>query len=408
MTIKKLSGLVLHVLLSALLAAGTAFVVHGVVNHTQRTAQIDQAEAYIQARARNEQALFEDARTLMRTASRVFRQRLAYLEDDQIDRDFDRYFPVRTDGTRRSAAELWDGLVLPGGDVVEGVGAFLAEGATMSREEKRRYLAGFHTARTVGNAHLSEFSSLYFFTPDRRMVMFAPHRQDDLRFYRYDASADFPLEADEDHILFDSHANPANEMMCTHLSRFVYEDGGERVASACRMPIRQNGQLLGAFGTSIMMNDYLANALAQAPAHGMNMLFDRNGNIITRGDQMKVGQESSARMPHLEPVAVMAQIDRDPREMGVIRAEGSSHIVAFARIIGPDWIFASVIDMSGSRAIADAWACFLFVFVFVASLFITVLRGVISRLRPVRRLVRMRRRGALDPAIQLGVQHTSL
>lgn len=408
LSIKKLSGVVLHVLLSALMAMTAGLVVRDVVYRTYTSAQIEQADGYIQARARNERALFEDANTLLRAASRIFRQRLANIDPDSVDREFDRLFPVQPDGTRRSIAALWDGQAHADGDYYYGVGAFLGDGAQMSHAEKRRYLAGFHTARTVGEAHLLDFSSLYFFTPDRRMVMFAPDRPDNLRFYRHEAPADFPLQADEDPILFDLRTNPDSEMMCTHLSRFVYEDGGERVASACRMPVRMGEQLLGAFGTSIMMNDYLEQALSEAPAHGMNMLFDRDGNVMTRGDQVKIGHAHAERMPVLEPVSVMAQINRDPREEGVITVQGSEHVVAFSRIEGPDWIFASVVNLSAGREIANAQAGVLFVVVFVISLAIAGLRWLIVRMRPVRRLYRMRRRRGLDPAIQLGVQHTSL
>lgn len=408
MTIRKLSGLALHVLLSAVLAVLAAMLAHGVVFRSQEAAQLDQAAAYIRIRAEHEDRLFDDASLLVRTASRVFRRRLANQDPSQVDSAFNRLFPVHPDGTRRSAPELWDGLDYRDGDQVYGVGAFLGDGARMTADERQRYLAAFHTVRTVGEAHLSRFSSLYFFTPDRRMVMFAPDRPDNLLFYRVEAPADFPLQADEDPDLFDLRTNPSGAMMCTRLSRFVYDDGGARAASACRMPVRRGDQLLGAFGTSIMMNDYLTEVLADPPAHGMNMLFDRDGQVITRGDQMHIGAFETPTGSPLEPAEVFAQIGRDPRPVGTFRARSSDHVIAFSRIDGPRWIFASVIDLGPARAVADVWACILLATVFVASLVFSGMRWLIVRLRPVRRLYRARRRRDREPAIHLGVQHTSL
>jgi hypothetical protein len=68
----------------------------------------------------------------------------------------------------------------------------------MSNDAKRHYLAAYQTVRSVGEANLDQFSSLYFFTPDRRVVIFAPNRPDRLEFYRFDAPSDFDLRGDED------------------------------------------------------------------------------------------------------------------------------------------------------------------------------------------------------------------
>ncbi|WP_417467558.1 hypothetical protein [Maricaulis sp.] len=369
---------VMHLALCALLAALTGFIGYGILVGALETAQAEHLQAYIQVRSEREARIFEDARVLNQSAELAFQRRLASLQGQPVEAEFDRLFPLYGDGTRRSAPDLFDGTPLPGGDVVFGVGAFLANGAEMTETDKRRYLAAFHTIRSVGEAYLGRFTSLYFFTPDRRMVIFAPGREDRLSFYRADAPADFELRGDEDAALFDLRLNPDSEMQCTRLSRFVYSDGGDRAASACRQPVREGETLLGGFGTSISMNETLASALDTPPARGVNLLFDRNGDVISRG----AVAQSAQPHPALQPDAIMALLRADPRPFGVFVVPGGANMIAFSRIRGPSWYFVSVVDLSATRATARFWAWCLAAMVLFAALGFHVLRAVLVRAQP--------------------------
>lgn len=369
---------VIHLTLCALLAALTGYTGYRIFVGALETAQAEHLQAYIQVRSEREARIFEDARMLNQSAEQAFQRRLASLQGQSIDAEFDRLFPLYGDGTRRSAPELFDGTSLPGGDSVFGVGAFLANGAEMTETDKRRYLAAFHTIRSVGEAHLGRFTSLYFFTPDRRMVIFAPGREDRLGFYRAEAPADFELRGDEDAALFDLHLNPNSEMQCTRLSRYVYADGGDRAASACRQPVREGETLLGGFGTSISMNETLVSALEVPPLHGVNLLFARNGDVISRGTPAP----SDRAYPALQPDTIMAMLREDPRPFGVFVVPAGAKMVAFSRIRGPSWYFVSVVDLGATRATARFWAWCLAAMVLFAALGFYVLRAVITRARP--------------------------
>ncbi|WP_417494079.1 hypothetical protein [Maricaulis sp.] len=371
----------MHLALCAMLAALAGFAGYQILAGALEAAQAQHLQAYIQVRSEREAQIFEDARALNQSAELAFRRRLDSLQGQPVDAEFDRLFPLYGDGTRRSAPELFDGASLPGGDIVFGVGAFLADGAEMTETDKRRYLAAFHTIRSVGEAFLGRFTSLYFFTPDRRMVIFAPGREDRLSFYRADAPADFELRGDEDAALFDLHLNPNSEMQCTGLSRFVYSDGGARVASACRQPVREGEALLGGFGTSISMNETLTSALATPPTHGVNLLFDRNGDVISRGALAPSAQGQAS----LQPDAIMLMLREDPRPFGVFVVPGGENMIAFSRIRGPSWYFVSVVDLSSTRATARFWAWCLFATVLLASLGFHVLRAVLARAHPASR-----------------------
>jgi hypothetical protein len=376
----------LHIVISAALAAVTAMAVHAVLNDALRTARAEMLQTYIRVRADREQAIFDRAADFIQSAEAAFRRRLDTIDAADVDAQFDALFPPHGDGTRRSAPALFDGQDLPGGDHVFGVGAFLGNGEAMTLDEKRRYLAGFHVVRTVGEAHLQRFSSLYYYTPDRRMVMFAPNRPDRLAFYRFDAPADFNLQADEDPRLFSRETNPAGEMQCTQLSRFVYRDQGERSATACRKPVRQGDTLLGAFGTSIMMTDHLAQALEAPPVGGLNLMFGRDRQVIARGRPDGAGGPD-----RVDPIRVMSYLADDPRPRGVVQATDLGQMIAFSRIDGPDWYFVSVVPLDDIERTAAGWARMLFLIVFAASLVFAALRGALRRRLPLRRLVRRQR-----------------
>lgn len=371
--------ILVHVLLSAIFAAISGLAAHNVLMASLSAARAEMLQSYIRVRADREQTLFNEARTLTVAAEAAFLRRHNRIDADDILDEFNALFPDFGDGTRRSHPDLFDGRALPGADYVYGIGAFMGDGVSMTPEEQRRYMAGFHVVRAFGEAHLGEFSSLYYFTPDRRVVIFAPDRDDRLAFYRYEAPADFNLQADEDPRLFSQDTNPESAMQCTRLSRFVYSDGGERSATACRKPIRVDGELMGAFGTSIDMTEHLASSLEAPPAGGVNLVFDRDGNVIARGQTLQQAREIG-----INPVEIMALLRDDPRPRGVVGTSRSEFLVAFSRIAGPEWYFVSVSHLAGVKETANRWGWRLGYFIFVISVVITGIRGLLRRSHLVR------------------------
>lgn len=397
MKTRNLFVMAMHVVVSAALAAVTAFAVFVGIQAALTEGRAATLQTYIRVRAEREQTLFEQARIYIEAAEQAFLRRLEQLDPDQVEAEFERIYPDYGDGTRRSAPAVFEGEVLPGGDYVFGIGAFLADAQAMTDAQRHRYLSAFHTVRSVGEAHLNLFSSLYYFTPDRRVVIFAPNRPDRLEFYRITAPADFQLQADEDPRLFSLETNPDSAMQCTRLSRFVYSDGGERSATACRKPLRVGGELLGAFGTSIDMTGHLARTLETPPAGGINMMFDREGDVIARGAAAGEGGL-------VNPVVIMSLLQDDPRPRGIVTAPDGDHLIAFGRIPGPDWYFVSVVPMADIQATAQHRAAVIFAIVMACSLGFAALRGVLRRLRPVRRLVRMKERPRGGPGNQKQVR----
>ena len=154
---------------------------------------IEQLDAHIETRADHERHLFDEAERYVTRSETLFLQRLSAMDDDKVEAEFDRFFPLREDGTRRSVDALFDGLSLGSGDAVRGLAAFMGDGADMDVDRKRQFLTAFHVVRSVGEAYQGRFDSLYFFNRDRQVVIFDPNRDDELMFYRHDAPADFAI-----------------------------------------------------------------------------------------------------------------------------------------------------------------------------------------------------------------------
>lgn len=381
MLVRNLVIAVMHLVIAAALAAVAATCVQGILGDALHAARAETLQTYIRMRGDREQAVFDRAETFILAAETAFERRLETLGDDEVEAEFDRFFPPHGDGTRRSAPDLFDGADLGGGDHTYGVGAFLGDGEAMTLEEKRRYLAGLHVVRTVGEAWLQQFSSLYYFTPDRRMVMFAPDREDRLEFYRFEAPADFPLQADEDPRLFSRETNPDGVMQCTQLSRFVYRDAGERSATACRKPVLDGDVLLGAFGTSMMMNDHLARALEEPPAGGVNLMLGRDHQVIARGRPAE--QDDDVRV---DPAALVDYLADDPRPRGIVRAEALGQMIAFSRVAGPDWYFVSVVPLDDIAVTVSGRTRQVFLIVFFAALVVSALASLVWHYLPALRL----------------------
>src|ERR1700755_3416256 len=108
-------------LLGGLLAISLAFTATGTiaafVMFRDRVEQmrVSDLKLYVEQRTKAEQAIFEEVRTKHRSATRALALRLETQDPKRAVRDFDRFFPLQADGTRRSAPALASGVAV-GGD----------------------------------------------------------------------------------------------------------------------------------------------------------------------------------------------------------------------------------------------------------------------------------------------------
>ncbi|MBR9824493.1 MAG: hypothetical protein GYB36_01675 [Alphaproteobacteria bacterium] len=287
---------------------------------------------------------------------------------------FDRAFPLFGDGTRRSAPDLFDGMTTPEGEQVYGIGAFVGDADAMTEDQRLWFWLGYETIRRLGPERVDPEASLYYFTADRRAVLFGPHRTDRLEFYRINAPADFNMRGDEDHILFGEEANPARELQCTKISRYISDDAGERSSMACRIPIWQGDVLLGALGSSFdatALLDVAANASLEG---GTVWLLDRDQTVITR-------HASQGHQMHGHSMGdMLARVDADTQS-GAFRIDNS--LISFRRIPHANWVLITCVQIDGFLAPLQlrAWLLSFLVFALL-SLAAALKSGLLPRLLP--------------------------
>ncbi|WP_421791857.1 PDC sensor domain-containing protein [Hyphobacterium sp.] len=303
---------------------------------------MEQSALHIEERANRQRALFEDVRAIEVAAERSFSRRLAAIGDRDVSAEFDRLFPLYGDGTRRSVPELFEGQADERGDFVYGVGAFIPNADAMTPDRQRRLLAAYHTVRQTGEAINSRFDNIYFFTPYNDLIIFAPQREDRLEFYRMNAPADFGFQHQMTATVVDPVNNPLGITACTELTRLLYVEDGSALTTGCHTPIRAGGRHLGAFGITISMQTYLANAIVDAEPDSENMILTRDGDLIAHREllfaevltpELVNGANLSARSD-----IISEAIRADGRANGVV-VTSDDRIVAYARIETPGWYF---------------------------------------------------------------------
>lgn len=192
---------------------------------------------------------------------------------------FDRYFLAQPDGTRRSADSLWDGMTTELGDAA-GFGAYIAPG-TMAPERRRGLSAAFASMVGLVDGLPTNVNNLYFFTPDNDLIMHAPAREDRLAFYRSDAPATLDFQNEEFSRIVSQTENPHSVMRCTSLQPILYDATRQTWTTGCMTPVRMNGRQVGAFGSSIPLDEIFVDDTA-APTPGVDRIIVTMDGMLVR------------------------------------------------------------------------------------------------------------------------------
>ena len=328
-------------LVLGLVVGGGVFVL---TRHNGQAWALQSAERVIAEQAETQTRLFDDFRIDHEAADSVLMQRFAALEGMDVDGAFDRLFPLREDGTRRSAPEYFDGYRTAGGAYVEGMGAFIQRGEGLSEPEKRLLIAAFQTVHEFGAGMRGRVDNFYFFTPSNSLVIYAPTREDRLEFYRDTAPADFDIQSLEFAAMMRPENNGIGQMVCTGLENVVYQRGGPAVSSACGSPVRARGEHLGAFGNSIYLHTWLSQAVVEAPEGTTSFVLNADGDVIAHRSLMTLDaitpEAMAAANAEVDAADIRAMIDNAGRSYGALIHNGS--VVSFARIDAPGWYYVNV------------------------------------------------------------------
>src|ERR1700759_5239696 len=86
--------------------------------------QIGYLTDYVRERSSNVDRRFSNLSTLHKAAAEELQQRINRMSDAEVARQAEAYFPMQADGTRRSRAKYFDG-VMEEGDYTYGMGAYV-------------------------------------------------------------------------------------------------------------------------------------------------------------------------------------------------------------------------------------------------------------------------------------------
>ncbi len=320
-------------------ATATAFVF---VRKSAADTQTRHLAEYVGERVKTEDRLFSDLVKVHDAASEALTRRLAMDDDAQTHAEFERLFPEMGDGTRRSIPGLFDGARI-GTRYIYGVGGYLPYADDLSRSEQALFVGATDVVAATGEAEIRHYDNFYFFTPRTRLVMFGPHRQDKLMYYRQKAPPTLSIAKEEMTQLTLPETNPDRVMKCTKLRRLISDPSGRGLNAACMTPFYYKGQFMGAWGTSLSLDSYLLRAVADALPGGRNLIVADDGELVAaqglaRNGVVDVGQlrkfETDNDLKHLIGV-----IRAQKHDVGTILSPKGDRLVAYGRLVEPGWWF---------------------------------------------------------------------
>jgi signal transduction histidine kinase/ActR/RegA family two-component response regulator len=335
---------------------------------------------YVRERSSNVDKRFTNLTALHKAAGEELERRMNRMSASEVDRLADEFFPVQADGTRRSQPKYFDGT-MKDGDYLYGMGAFVGRPDTLTPRQKRALVASFELVADFGQAARKDYDNFYFFMPPQaRLVMYGPDRPDRLMFYRHDAPPTLDISKEEIATLTTPALDPSRDMRCTNLQRLIQDNVGERLATACMTPAYVNGRWVGAFGSSIELGGFLANAVKGATPGASALIVTRKGELIAYPGFTGKGRASEATVARYERQfdlgRLAARLARENREDGVITSPDGRQIVAFGRM---NWYLLLSYPKAAVAAAAARSASWILVVGGIASVLQTLLVVILAQ-----------------------------
>ena len=358
-----------------------------VVTYVAFKAELEQREIaslrqYVAERALREERQFADLGSVHRAATEALLRRLEGIDEAAVGPLLDKYMPLRADGTRRTVPELFEGRLFGGGDAAYGLGGFLADAERLTPFEKRLFVSALTVTSRFGEAQKGAYDNFYFYTPQTRMVMFAPDRPDKLMFYREEAPASFRMGHEQMAQIILPANNPTGAMACTDLQRKITDDAGARSAVACVTPVWLDGRMIGAFGSSLELSGYFRRAVDQGLPGAANMIISRDGRLVAFPESEGPAANAAGVAEweaRFDTDGLAALIRKDGKRSGVVKSPDGSRIVAYGLLRGPNWYFLVSRPTSAVTAAAALSSLWVLTIGIVASVLIVVAVMLLAR-----------------------------
>jgi signal transduction histidine kinase/ActR/RegA family two-component response regulator len=328
-------------LLGGLLAISLAFTATGTVaayvmfRDRAEQMKVTDLSLYVKQRTKSEQAMFEQVRGKHMSANQALAERYDAADPKQAVRDFDRFFPLKADGTRRSIPELATG-VATGGDRLYGLAAFIGNGAALTDDDKRLLMAATYVVRSSGEGDRAIFDNFYFVTPSNQMVIFAPDHPEKMLFYGQTAPATLNLAKLDFVRMTLPQLNPHRTTGCTKLTPLLTDPTHKTMLSACTTPAYLHGRYVGSWADSMQMGSHFLSAMRETLPGATNLIIDEQGSLIAYPGFVTTayvtGPAVGAYEKKLRLHEVASAIRAQNREFGVVASPDGQDFIAYGHI----------------------------------------------------------------------------
>lgn len=327
-------------------------------------------------------------------AEELFRIERNNIAKSKALQELNTLYPARDDGTRRSILALYEGYSSPFG-FVRGMFGYMK--SHRGEEKAIDVIAATHAMNRIGEGSSFDLETLYFFTPDEILLMFAPDRTDQLNFYRNDANAGLALKKNPYFKLVSKTVNPQRITRCTALQQEVSGNAQPVWTTGCITPVDIDGEHIGSFGTSIPLNALLDYELHENPNFSSVILISSTGQLILHPDYIMPESNrtqryidlSEAKDPKLRALWEFVQSQRGQPFLGY--SQSLESYISIKKIPTPGW-YSVTIEEQGklhSLALRSVWRLVLVAslsLVFLVVLIIIILQQNVGK--PLRALTR--------------------
>lgn len=193
---------------------------------------------------------------------------------------FNQLFPLLDDGTRRSIIGLYRGIVLPSSGYVDGIAAYIRDGATITNDRKRAFLAAFYIVANSGKRLDKSIDSLFYTSQDTDIIVYTPNRPQKVAFYRTYASNALEVKKRPIFLSIGPEKNPGRNMICIDELQRLNVPVRDRNLSTCHIPIYRNNAFMGVFGSVLELAQVYGEKYDHAAAEIDVALINKQGNAI--------------------------------------------------------------------------------------------------------------------------------
>ncbi len=336
-------GLLWRLSLALLLSIGLlAWLVHGVSSRELRAKSLEELRLGVAERARAGGADFAIAQANTEMLRDEYLRRLAAPKPKDWQAQFSKWFARWPDQLLRVRPELDDHRRLPS--------VYLRPQVALDDAVMWQTQVAFGLLREWGPPMTARYYSAYFDLPAKGLIMFSPSVNWGAEANAQSNNFDYPPVA--------GAAPDKNPRRRNQWTPVYYDDKARIYMVSTVTPIDYDGEWIACVSQDVAVDSLLKRTLGEALPGSYNMLISKDRHLIAHPNlsaKIEAAQGNLALASLSDPLLnEIADLSLPaPGEAIVSASRDGRHMLALARIPGPDWLFVSVYPTALLAAEAD-------------------------------------------------------